>query len=127
MSEEDKLVQQEVGVGGHLDILVTEVVDINKFWINVRTTDTLGAREKVMDCMDLFYKMEGKDMYVEKVFTGSVVAAPYYQEGYHRVKVISVVKDIIGVNYFDFGTVLVVGKDQLRVSPGMFSLTQSGH
>jgi hypothetical protein len=37
MSEEDKLVQQEVGVGegGHLDI----VVDIKKFWINVRTTD----------------------------------------------------------------------------------------
>jgi hypothetical protein len=37
----------------------------------VRTT---GARVKVMDCMDLFYKMEGKDMYVEKVFkTGSSV------------------------------------------------------
>ena len=70
------------------------MVDINKFWINVRTTDILRAREKVMDCMNLFYKMEGKDMYVEKVLTGSVVAAPYYQEGYHRVKVISVVKDI---------------------------------
>ena len=87
MSEEDKLVQQEVGVGegGHLDIVVTEVVDINNFWINVRTTDILGAREKVVHCMD---------MYVEKMLTGSVVAAPYYQEGYHRVKVISVVKDI---------------------------------
>ena len=116
-----------MGEGGHLDIVVTEVININQFWISVRTTDTLGAREKVLDCMYLFYKMERKDMYVEKVLTGSVVAAPYYQEGYHRVKVISVVKDIIGVNYFDFGTVLVVGKDQLRVSPGMFSLTQSGH
>ena len=83
MSEDDKLVQQEVGLGegGHLYIVVTEVVDINKFWINVRTTDTLGAREKVMDCMDLFYKIEGKDMYVEKVFTGSVVAAPYLLSG----------------------------------------------
>jgi predicted transcriptional regulator len=57
-----KLVQQELGVeeGGHLDIVVTEVVDINRFWINVRSTDILGA------------------MYVEN---GSVVAAPYYQEG----------------------------------------------
>ena len=81
MSEDDKLVLQEVGVreGGHLDIVVTEVVDINKFWINVRTTDTLGAMEKVMDCIDLFYKMEGKDMSVEKVFTRSVFAPPYYQ------------------------------------------------
>ena len=62
----DKLVQQELGVeeGGHLDIVVTEVVDINNFWINVRTTDILGAREKVMDCMDLFYKMKGKDIHV---------------------------------------------------------------
>merc|ERR1719318_717459 len=73
-----------------------------------------------MDCMDLFYKIEGKDMYVEKVYTGSVVAAPYYHEGYHRVKVISVVKNIIGVNYIDFGTVGVVKKDQLRILPGMF-------
>ena len=81
MSEDEKLVLQEVGVrdGGHLDIEVTEVVDINKFWINVRTTDTLGAMEKVMDCIDLFYKMEGKDMSVEKVVTGSVFAPPYYQ------------------------------------------------
>jgi hypothetical protein len=70
-----KLVQQELSVeeGGHLDIVVTEVVDINRFWINVRTTEIFGARKKVMD---LFYKMEGKDMYVEN---GSVVAAPYYQ------------------------------------------------
>ena len=30
------------------------------------------------------------------------------------------VKDIIGVNYFDFGTVGVVRKDQLGVFPGMF-------
>ena len=31
----DKLVQQVLGVGegGHLDIVVTEVVYINKFWI----------------------------------------------------------------------------------------------
>jgi hypothetical protein len=36
------------------DIVVTEVVDINRFWINVRTTHILGARKKVMD---LFYKM----------------------------------------------------------------------
>ena len=73
----DKLVQQELGVedGGHLDLVVTEVVDINRFWINARSTDILGARMKVMA---LFYKMEGKDMYVEN---GSVVAAPYYQEG----------------------------------------------
>ena len=94
----NKLVQQELGVreGGHLDIVVTEVVDINRFWINVRTTDILGAREKVVHCMDVFYKIEGKDMYVEKMLTGSVVAAPYYQEGYHRVKVISVVKNIKG-------------------------------
>ena len=34
-------------------------------------------------------------MFMEKVLTGSVVAAPY-QEGYHRVKVISVVKNIKG-------------------------------
>ena len=95
-------------------------MDINQFWINVRTTDTLGAREKVMDCMELFYKMEGNDIYVEKVVTGSVVAAPYYLEGYDTVNVLSVVKDIIGVNYFDFGTVTVVRKDQLRVLPGMF-------
>ena len=39
----DKLVQVGVvGEGGHLDIRVTEVVDINKFWVNVRTTDILG-------------------------------------------------------------------------------------
>ena len=42
----------------------------------MRTTDILGARKKVMD---LFYKMEGKDMYGEE--NGTVVAAPYYQEG----------------------------------------------
>ena len=80
-----------VGEGGHLDIVVTEVVDINKFWINARTT---GAREKVMDCMDLFYRMEGRTCMWRR--SGSVIAAPYYQEGYHRVKVIRVVKDIIG-------------------------------
>jgi hypothetical protein len=73
-----------------------------------------------MDCMDLFYKMEVKDKYVEKVLNGGLVAAPYYQEGYHRVKVISMVNDILGVNYFDIGTVGVVRKDQLRVLPGMF-------
>ena len=72
--------------------------------------------------------MEGKDIYVEKVFkTGSVVAAPYYQEGYHRVKVISVVRDIIGVNYFDLGTVLVVRKDQLSLARNVQSFAQSGH
>ena len=58
------------------DIVVTDVVEISRFWFNVRTTDILGARKKVMD---LFYKMEGKDMYGEE--NGSVVAAPYYQEG----------------------------------------------
>ena len=41
----------------------------------MRTSDILGARKKVMD---LFYKMEGKDMYVDN---GNVVAAPYYHEG----------------------------------------------
>ena len=30
------------------------------------------------------------------------------------------VNDILGVNYFDIGTVGVVRKDQLRVLPGMF-------
>ena len=69
--------------------------------------------------MDLFYKMEVKDKYVEKVLNGGLVAAQY-QEGYHRVKVISMVNDILGVNYFDIGTVGVVRKDQLRVLPGMF-------
>ena len=50
MSEEGKVVQQELGVveGGHLDIVVTEEVDIHKFCINVMTTDTLERREKVM-------------------------------------------------------------------------------
>ena len=52
----DKLVQQELGVreGGHLDIVVTEVVDINNFWINVRTTDILegqGECEGEGDCI----------------------------------------------------------------------------
>ena len=42
--------------------------------------------EKVMDCMALFYRMEGKDIFVEKVS-----------------------------NYFYFGTVLIVRNDQLRV------------
>ena len=65
---------------------MTEVVEIKKFWINARNTDILGAREQVMDCMDLLYKMEGKDMYLEKVLTGSVVAASYYQEGCHSCK-----------------------------------------
>jgi hypothetical protein len=51
-------------------------------------------------------------MYAEKVLTGSVID---YQEGYHRIQVISMVKDIIWVNFFDFGTVGVVRKDQLRV------------
>ena len=48
------------------------MVDINRFWINVRTTDILGggARKKVMA---LSYKVEGMDMYVEN---GGVVAAP---------------------------------------------------
>ena len=56
-------------------------------------------------------------MYAEKVLTGSVID---YQEGYHRIQVISMVKDIIWVNFFDFGTVGVVRKDQLRVLLGMF-------
>ena len=43
--------------------------------------------------MDLFYKMEVKDKYMEKVLNGGLVASPYYQEGYHRVKVISNVND----------------------------------
>ena len=52
----DKLVQQELGVGeeGLLDIMVTKVVDINKFWINVRTTDILegqGECEGEGDCI----------------------------------------------------------------------------
>ena len=91
----NKLVQQELGVreGGHLDIVVTEVVDINRFWINVRTTDILGAREKVVHCMDVFYKIEGKDMYVEKMLTGSVVAAPYYQEGSPGIPPINPIRD----------------------------------
>ena len=63
-------------------------------------------------------------MFMEKVLTGSVVAAPY-QEGYHRVKVISVVKDIIGVNYFNIGTVGVVRKDQLRLARNVQSFAQS--
>ena len=47
---------------GHLDMVVTEVMDFNRFWINVRTTDTLKAREKLMHCMDLFYNMlKGKN------------------------------------------------------------------
>ena len=45
------------------------------------------------DCMDLFYKMEGKDMYVEKVLTGSVVAAPYYQEGSPGIPPINPIRD----------------------------------
>ena len=40
--------------------------------------------------------------------------------GRGTTEVISLVKDIIGVHYFDFGTVGVVRKDQLRVLPGMF-------
>ena len=56
-----------------------------------------------------------------------MVAAPYYQEGYHRVKVISVVKDIIGVNYFDLGTVFVVRKDQLSLARNVQSSAQSGY
>ena len=41
----------------------------------MRTTDILRAREKVMDCMNLFYKMEGKDM--EKVLTGCSELCPF--------------------------------------------------
>ena len=64
-------------------------------------------------------------MYAEKVLTGSVID---YQEGYHRIQVISMVKDIIWVNFFDFGTVGVVRKDQLRVLlKKCLSFAQSGH
>jgi len=117
--------QQDLGVNeeGHLDVVVTEVVDINKFWINTRTTDTLGAREKLMDCMDLFYnKLEGKNMVLETVYVGSIVAAPYYNEGYHRAEVIRVIsgEDMIQVNYFDFGTVGDVRREELRILPEMF-------
>ena len=52
----NKLVQQElsVGDGGPLDIMVTVVVEIKKFWINVRTTDILegqGECEGEGDCI----------------------------------------------------------------------------
>ena len=30
------------------DIVVTDVVEISRFWINVRSTDILGARKKVI-------------------------------------------------------------------------------
>ena len=39
---------------GHLDMVVTEVMDFNRFSINMRTDYTLEAREKLMNCMDLF-------------------------------------------------------------------------
>ena len=118
----DRLDQQVLGVveGEHLDIVVTEVMDISRFWVNVRTTETLGAREKLMDCMDLFYNMEGQELDTDQVYPGSLVAAPYYKEGYHRAKVISVVQDTVGLNYIDFGTVGVVRQDQLRELPQMF-------
>ena len=62
-------------------------------------------------------------MYAEKVLTGSVID---YQEGYHRIQVISMVKDIIWVNFFDFGTVGVVRKDQLSLARNVQSFAQSG-
>ena len=119
---QDNIEQEVIGVkeGGHLDIVVTEVLDIDKFWINIRTTDKLGSMQKMMDCMDLFYKMEGRDLYPVKVCSGTWVAAPYCQDGYHRAKVISVVQDIVGLNYIDFGTVGVVNLKQLRKLPQMF-------
>ena len=118
----DRLDQRVLGVveGEHLDIVVTEVMDISRFWVNVRTTETLGAREKLMDCMDLFYNMEGQELDTDQVYPGCLVAAPYYKEGYHRAKVISVVQDTVGLNYIDFGTVGVVRQDQLRELPQMF-------
>ena len=73
-----------------------------------------------MDCMDLFYKMKGKDIHVhgEGVnwkcgccsISGGIPQSKGDQRGQEHQR-----------------TALVVGKDQLRVSPGMFSLTQSGH
>jgi len=119
------IVLQDLGVceEGHLDVVVTEVMDINKFWINVRTTDTLGAREKLMDCMDLFYnKLEGKNMTLEKVYVGCLVAVQYQNEGYHRAEVVSEGKGngILKVNYIDFGTVGNVRREELRSLPRMF-------
>ena len=122
MSHQQLLVQ-DLGVSeeGHLDVVVTEVMDINKYWINVRATDTLGAREKLMDCMDLFYNMlEGKNMTLEKVYIGCLVAVQYQNEGYHRAEVVSVGQDIVRVNFFDFGTVGDVKKEELRSLPRMF-------
>ena len=48
----NKVVQLlEVGEGGYLDIKVNGVVDIKKVMV---------------DCMAQFYKMEGKDVFLEK-------------------------------------------------------------
>ena len=50
LAHQDFVVSEE----GHLDMVVTEVMDFNRFSINMRTDYTLEAREKLMNCMDLF-------------------------------------------------------------------------
>jgi len=103
------------------DVVVTEVTNVDNFYINIRSAEALGAREKLMDCMNIFYDTsEGNKLSVDRVCPGMVVAAPYFKEGYHRARVVRYCEEKVVVDYLDFGTVGVVSKSDLRLLPKMF-------
>ena len=117
----EKLEEQSIGDienSPYFFLHITEVESVNAFWICL--LDFIEARDKMMEDLDEFYlKSTGRKWIVPKkkfCKKGRLMAAPYKNEGYHRVRILKYLgKSTVSVFYIDFGTKHTVTLDKLRL------------
>lgn len=92
-------------------VVVTEVMNLQRIWFNIYHSDYYIALQSLMTDLDRFYNSEAGDRYkvvdTSRLKVGSVLAARFKKQQYHRVVLRSVLphKKMLRLEYVDYGSV----------------------
>jgi len=119
---QDKILQQvlppDLKVGDFLEVIIAEVFNPSRFWIQLKGEVTSKMLDNIMDEMEDFYYSDSGDQYkvpVDCVVVGLMCASLYNDGNWHRALVKSMLDlSTVEVFYLDYGTIATVKKDSLR-------------
>ena len=107
---ETQTLPEDFEEGTHFFAVITQVNSPTQFWFNLHAPGHFDTVSKIMDKMDRFYNsFMGKNYKIssqQHLTPGSVIAARYRSDGYHRAAVIRVTAHkMVKLCYIDYGTV----------------------
>lgn len=128
MGQQDKISEQrlpcDLKVGDFLEVIVAEVFNPYRFWIQLKGEQTSKMLAIIMDQMeDLYYREESDQFKIPDsgVEVGLVCASLYSDGNWYRAYIKSMLDlSTVEVFYVDYGTAAKVKKDSLRYLPRKF-------